>query len=288
VPDAVYDPRRMLTIATWNINSVRRRLGQLEQLAELSGADVICLQETKASVEAFPTAAIAAMGYAHQAVSGYGGYNGVAILSKQPLANVNRYPHCGRNDARHISAAVGEGDAAVSVHSLYVPAGGQLPDIETNPKFAHKLKFVEAVADHFAGNHGYRDALVVAGDFNIAPLPADVWDHVKLSRIVTHTPIEIAALERMKRALQFIDALREVVPAGDPVFTWWSYRAGDWQAANKGRRLDHIWVTLPLKDRIAGVEVLTDVRNWMPPSDHVPVILKLRPHALPPDLETAL
>jgi exodeoxyribonuclease-3 len=150
-----------------------------------------------------------------------------------------------------------------------------LPCIERNPKFAHKLKFVEAVADHFAGSHGYRDALVVAGDFNVAPLPSDVWDHVKLSRIVTHTPIEIAALERMKRSLQFIDTLREVVPEDDPVFTWWSYRAADWQTTNKGRRLDHIWVTQPLKERIGGVEVLTDIRHWTPPSDHVPVILKL-------------
>ncbi len=262
----------MLTIASWNINSVRKRLGQLERLAEETEADVICLQETKAKVEAFPAAEIAAMGYPHQAVAGFGGYNGVAILSKLPLSEIDRYPHCGRDDARHISATV-EG---ISVHSLYVPAGGELPDIERNPKFAHKLKFVEAVAEHFAGRHGYRDSLVVAGDFNVAPLPSDVWDHVKLSRIVTHTPIEIAALERMKRSLQFIDTLREVVPAGDPVFTWWSYRAADWQAANKGRRLDHIWVTQPLKARIAGVEVLTDIRHWTPPSDHVPVILKLR------------
>lgn len=263
----------MLTIASWNINSVRKRLAQLERLAELTSADVICLQETKAAVEAFPAAEIAALGYVHQAVSGYKGYNGVAILSKLPLLDIKRYAHCDRDDARHISATID----GLSVHSLYVPAGGELPDIARNPKFAHKLRFVDTVADHFAGHYGYRDALVVAGDFNIAPLPTDVWDHAKLSRIVTHTPIEIAALERMKRALQFIDALREVVPENDSVFTWWSYRAADWQAANKGRRLDHIWVTQPLKSRIADVEVLTDIRHWTPPSDHVPVVLTLRP-----------
>ena len=260
-----------LKIASWNINSVRRRLPLLERLADESQADVICLQETKANAEHFPTEAVAAMGFEHQAVSGFGGYNGVAVLSKRPLGEINRYPHCGRNDARHISAVVD----GISVHSLYIPAGGDLPCTARNPKFAHKLKFVEAVADHFAGNHGYRDAMVVAGDFNIAPLPADVWDHVKLSRIVTHTPIEIAALERMKRSLQFIDTLREVVHEDDPVFTWWSYRASDWQAANKGRRLDHIWVTQPLKAHIKTVEVLTDIRHWTPPSDHVPVILTL-------------
>ncbi len=262
----------MLTVASWNINSVRRRLDQLARLAELSAADVICLQETKAPDAAFPAAEIAALGYVHQAISGFGGYNGVAILSRVPMGDVTRHPHCGRSDARHISATI----AGLNIHSLYVPAGGELPDLERNPKFAHKLNFVEAVADHFAGRHGYRDAVVVAGDFNIAPLPADVWDHVKLSRIVTHTPIEIAALERFKRSLQFIDTLREVVPAEDPVFTWWSYRAADWQAANKGRRLDHIWVTQPLKAHIDSVEVLVDVRHWRPPSDHAPVVLKLR------------
>jgi exodeoxyribonuclease-3 len=261
----------MITVASWNINSVRKRLPLLERLAEHTAADVICLQETKANVDCFPAAEIAAMGYAHQAVAGFGGYNGVAILSKLPLSGIRHYPHCGRNDARHISAKID----AIDVHSLYIPAGGDLACTERNPKFAHKLRFVEAVADHFAGSHGFRDAMVVAGDFNIAPLPTDVWDHKKLARMVTHTPIEIAALERFKRSLQFIDTVREVVPEQDPVFTWWSYRAADWQASNRGRRLDHIWVTQPLKERIAGLEVLTDIRHWTPPSDHVPVVLKL-------------
>lgn len=180
----------MLINASWNINSVRRRLGQLERLAEISGADVLCLQETKAAAAAaFPAAEIAAMGFVHQAVSGFGGYNGVAILSRRPVGEIARYSHCGRNDALHISATID----GVSIHSLYVPAGGEIPDVARNPKFAHKLKFIDTVADHFAGHHGYRDAIVVAGDFNVAPRPADVWDHLKLSRIVTHTPIEIAA-----------------------------------------------------------------------------------------------
>lgn len=98
-----------------------------------------------------------------------------------------------------------------------------------------------------------------------------------MSRIVTHTPIEIAALERIKRSLYFVDAVREIVPETDPVFTWWSYRAADWQAVNKGRRLDHIWVTPVLRHRIVGVDVMVDVRHWTPPSDHVPVVIKLGP-----------
>jgi len=271
-------PRVMLSIASWNINSVRRRIAQFERLVDTASPDVICLQETKANVEHFPAQAIADLGYPHQAVAGFGGYNGVAVLSKFPLFNIKIHSHCDRNDARHISAHVKhEGFEALDIHSLYIPAGGEIPDIEKDVKFAHKMRFLDAVADFFAGSYGYRDPMVVAGDFNVAPLPADVWDHVKLSRIVTHSPIEIAALERMKRALQFIDTLREVVPENDPVFTWWSYRAADWQQANRGRRLDHIWVTPPLKDCIAHVEVLTDVRNWSPPSDHAPMLLKLKP-----------
>jgi exodeoxyribonuclease-3 len=257
----------------------------LARLAETTAADVICLQETKVEGEFFPGAAIAEMGYPHQAVAGQPGYNGVAILSRWPLHGIVRHHHCERTDARHISAVITPGDgatadAAVTVHSLYVPAGGEIADAEKNPKFAHKLKFIDAVADHFSGGYGFRDPMVLAGDLNVAPLPADVWDHLRLSKIVTHTPIEIAALERLKRSLAFIDVVREVIPADDPVFTWWSYRAADWQAVNKGRRLDHIWVTAPLKDRIAGAEVLTDVRHWQPPSDHAPVVVRLAPARL--------
>jgi exodeoxyribonuclease-3 len=266
----------VLTVASWNINSLRRRLGQVDRLAELTAADVICLQETKVSDAHFPAAEIAAFGYPHQVFHGRGGRNGVAILSRRPLSDFARHAHCGRDDARHVSAVLSHGGSAITVHSLYVPAGGQVPDLALNPKFAYKLDFVEAVGDFFAGAHGLRDAAIVAGDFNIAPLPADVWDHAKLSRIVTHTPMEIAALERMKRALYFVDTVRELVPADDPVFTWWSYRAADWQAANKGRRLDHVWVTPALKALVSGVEILVDVRNWTPPSDHVPVVLKLQ------------
>ncbi len=266
----------MLTIATWNINSLRKRLAQVERLAEACAPDVLCLQETKVEDSAFPRCELADLGYPHQAFAGQRGYNGVAILSRRPLNDINHHKHCGRDDARHISATVTDANSStINIHSLYVPAGGQIPDVALNPKFSHKLKFVDAIADFFAGHYGYNDTAVLAGDFNIAPLPTDVWDHSRLARMVTHTQIEIAALERMKRALYFIDALREVVPDDDPVFTWWSYRAADWQAANKGRRLDHIWVTPALKERIAGVDVLTDVRHWQPASDHVPVVLRL-------------
>jgi len=271
----------MLSIVSWNINSVRRRIEALARLAETTNADVICLQETKARDCDFPAAEIAALGYPHQALACEKQCNGVAVLSRWPLDRGRTQHHCARTDARHVAATLHPGSGAaisesIEIHSLYVPAGGPDPNPETNPKFAHKLNFMDSVADHFAGAYGFRDPIVLAGDFNVAPLPADVWDHARMSRIVTHTPIEIAALERMKRSLSFVDVVREVVPEDDPIFTWWSYRVADWQATNKGRRLDHIWVTSPLRHKIHEVDVLIDVRHWQPPSDHVPVLLRLK------------
>ena len=140
-----------------------------------SGANIICLQETKAAESTFPALEITTFGYPHQAVAGFGEYNGVAILSKQPLSQIKRHIHCERDDARHISAVVQiSGSEALTVNSLYVPAGGGVSDAESNPKFAHKLRFVGALADYFAGHFGFRDNLIVAGDLNIAPLPSDV------------------------------------------------------------------------------------------------------------------
>ena len=117
----------MLTIATWNVNSVRRRLSLCERFAELTNADVLCLQETKCTEAAFPADVLAELGYEYQAHAGQGGYNGVAIVSRLPLRNVKRHLHCERTDARHISAEIALGSEPLTVHSIYVPAGGELP-----------------------------------------------------------------------------------------------------------------------------------------------------------------
>jgi len=269
------------TIATWNVNSLRRRLDLLERLATDRRPDVLCLQETKVTDAAFPAARISEIGYPFQAIAGMPGYNGVAILSKIPLEDVQRHSRLGDMGARHISATIATREENIEVHSLYVPAGGDIPDPEKNAKFRYKLLFLDELSDWFAGCYGFRDPIVLAGDFNIAPLPSDVWNHNRLRRAVTHTEIEILALERLKRSLNWIDCLREALGEDDPVFTWWSYRSGNWQAANKGRRLDHIWVTPALNGSIGTVEVLTDVRNWEPPSDHAPMLMEIKTH-LPP------
>lgn len=262
-----------ISLISWNVNSVRRRLDQLIRVIDHWEPDVICLQELKAKADMVPVDEITAAGYQYQAIAGQPGYNGVAILSRLPLTDIETFTWADSQDARHIFARI-EG-SGIGVHCLYVPAGGDLPDRTVNPKFDFKLRYLDALADHFAGQYGFRDPMILAGDLNVAPLPADVWDHSKLKNIITHTEIEIAALERVKRSLNWIDTQREVSGEDDPVFTWWSYRAADWESVNKGRRLDHIWVTPGLKNAIEDVEVLTAVRHWSPPSDHAPVRLVL-------------
>ncbi|MEK9724792.1 MAG: exodeoxyribonuclease III [Rhodospirillaceae bacterium] len=264
------------SIASWNVNSLRRRLDALGWFADEVGPDVICLQETKVVDALFPADAVAALGYPHQAFAGIKGYNGVAILSRRPLGAVEVRPWCGRDDARHIQASVDTGTAlgTLEVHSVYVPAGGEKPDPLTNAKFAHKLAFLTELA-HWWAARGDGPNRVMAGDFNIAPLVADVWSHERLRNTVTHTEIEIVHLDALRRAARWVDAVRLLHADDVPVFTWWSYRSADWEAANKGRRLDHIWISENLAERAAAASVFTDARDWDPPSDHAPVILTL-------------
>jgi exodeoxyribonuclease-3 len=145
-----------------------------------------------------------------------------------------------------------------------------------NDKFAHKLTFLDEMTDWWPRARSPGDRLVVVGDLNIAPLETDVWSHKQLLSVVSHTPVEVERLTRMQRSLDFVDAVRRFIPPEEKLFTWWSYRARDWRAANRGRRLDHIWVTQPLAPALTGARVIADARGWQPkPSDHVPVIVDL-------------
>jgi exodeoxyribonuclease-3 len=118
--------------------------------------------------------------------------------------------------------------------------------------------------------------MVVVGDFNIAPLEHDVWSHKQMMDVVSHTPVEIERLSAMQRSIGWLDAVRHFVPDDEKLYTWWSYRAKDWSAANRGRRLDHIWVTQPLAGSLRNHQILREARGWEPkPSDHVPVLVDL-------------
>jgi exodeoxyribonuclease-3 len=268
-----------LTVATWNVNSVRLRLDHMQRLAKAEAPDILCLQETKVVNSLFPHQAFADLGYVHQAITGMKSYNGVAILSRVPLSDVQSLTWCDRDDCRHISAKVAlRGYEPITLHNFYFPAGGDKPDAEINPKFAHKLEFLRQVEQWFLAHHSPREPMILVGDLNVAPLANDVYDHKKLSRVITHTPIEILHLGRIQASLGWIDVARRFVPPELPLFTWWSYRqrGEDWRVSNRGRRLDHLWATPALQDALAGFEVVTDARSWDPASDHVPALITVQ------------
>ncbi|HEX8232462.1 MAG TPA: exodeoxyribonuclease III [Caulobacteraceae bacterium] len=260
-----------LRIATWNINSVRLRAEQVARFVREHAPDVLCLQEIKCRSGEFPEAALVDAGLPYLKVNGQKGWHGVAIASRLPLEPAPPLDICREGHARCVAALV----AGVEVHNFYIPAGGDTPDRKANPKFDHKLDFYEKLTAKMAARDP-KDPLVVAGDLNVAPGEHDVWNHKYMSRIVSHTPVEVEAMERLKRSAGFIDLVREAIPEPQKLFSWWSYRALDFRKSNRGLRLDHLWITPGLKDAAfrqgaVAARVHDDVREWERPSDHAPV-----------------
>ena len=268
-----------LKLTTWNINSVRLRLATVKRFVEDVGPDLLCLQETKVRDSEFPFSALRDLGYPFIEIAGQKGYHGVAVLSRLPIVQVARGPFCREAHSRHIAVTLGEGAGAaagLTVHNFYVPAGGDEPDPEINPKFAHKLDFVDRMANGPADGTLLPSRSVVVGDLNIAPLETDVWSHKALINVVSHTPVEVEAFERARAAGGWVDAMRERIPASEKLYTWWSYRSPDWAAADKGRRLDHVWLSPDLRGNLGAISVSRDARGWERPSDHAPVTAELR------------
>jgi exodeoxyribonuclease III len=168
-------------LATWNINSVRLRLDLVERLVRAERPDILCLQEIKCVDGLFPELPLRALGFDHVAIAGQKGYHGVAILSRIPFSKVQRRDICGRGHARHLSVTLDGGASQskpIALHNVYVPAGGDVPDPSLNPKFRHKLDFLEAMEAWFAGLRGKRsNRMILVGDLNVAPLETDVWSH---------------------------------------------------------------------------------------------------------------
>ncbi|MBN8531201.1 MAG: exodeoxyribonuclease III [Alphaproteobacteria bacterium] len=260
-----------MKIITWNINSIRLRLPLLKQLAEQENPDIIALQETKVSDDLFPLLECQALGYPHVAFRGDKGYNGMAILSKPALKPVEHSNFGGRGDARHLAVEVN----GVELHDVYIPAGADIPDPAVNPSFAHKLQFVEDLTTCFSKPEWKKKSAIMLGDFNIAPQEHDVWSHKQLLKVVSHTPPETERLDALQKTLGWVDSSRQFTPSEQKLYSWWSYRNRDWRKSDRGRRLDHIWVTPNLRSALRQGYILKDSRDWNGPSDHVPVVAVL-------------
>ena len=267
-----------LKIATWNINSVRLRIGLVTRFLETWQPDILCLQETKCPQGQFPSSRRSRT--SATPISPSAASPAITALPSS-RAFPSRRTRIGSSAARMIAAtsrrAFG-GATPLIIHNLYVPAGGDEPDPKINEKFAHKLKFIDELEHWFANGAvpGGKNGIVV-GDLNIAPLENDVWSHRQLLKVVSHTPVETEGLVRVQRAGNWVDVMRQHVPADQKLYTWWSYRARDWDAADRGRRLDHIWSTPDLAPRChEDRDRCARRRGWTQPSDHVPVIATLR------------
>jgi exodeoxyribonuclease-3 len=258
-----------MRLISWNINSLRLRLPLLKRLVEETAPDIICLQETKVQDGDFPHSAIADLGFPYVDFRGEKSYNGVAILSKIPFQKQDPLPHGGKGDMRHMAILLPDG---TELHNLYVPAGGDIPDLAENPKFAHKLCYLKELTEWSHRIKQKNTPTILVGDLNIAPLEHDVWSHKQLIGVVSHTPVEVETLTQLYQSADWIDAHRHFVPATEKLYSWWSYRNRDWQASNRGRRLDHIWLTPHLLPRLEKSFILQEARNWPSPSDHVPII----------------
>ena len=267
----------MLRIATWNINSVRLRFELVQKFIEAHSPDILCLQEIKCRDAEFPAAGFRRLGYEHIALHGQKGYHGVATVSRIPIADIEKRKFCNNDDARHVRVTMDKAALSfpLAIHNFYIPAGGDIPDREVNDKFGHKLDFLDELSEWIKAEKLASAHSILVGDLNIAPLETDVWNHKAMLKIVSHTPVEVEKLNRVMHSGPWHDAMREMVPEAEKLFTWWSYRSPQWETANKGRRLDHIWISKKVKPMLRNMQVIKEARGWERPSDHAPVYVDL-------------
>ena len=256
-----------MKLLTWNVNSIRMRLHQLLNLIKNESPDVICLQETKVSNDAFPKQEIEDLDY-NVYLNGAPAYNGVAILSKRKACEIKIKKFCGKNDSRHLSILVDK----INIHSIYVPAGGDVPDASENIKFDHKLKFLDEMKRFFIKKE--KKINLICGDFNVAPNKDDVWSHNQLRNVVSHTDIEREKLIKVMESGDFVDVIRSYISPPENIFTWWSYRSKDFKKNNRGRRLDHIWITKHPSIKLVKSKIIGSMRSLDKPSDHVPIFFE--------------
>ena len=250
-----------MRVATWNVNSIGARLPHVAAWLAEHQPDALCLQEIKTVEARFPFEAIAAVGY-QAAVFGQPGYNGVAILSREPPTDVQRgLPGDEASAPARLLASTIRGVRLVNV---YVPNGAPLG----SDRYAFKLAWLARLRDYLAAAYTPTQPLVLCGDFNVAPEPRDVWDPVRLANEVLFTPAERAALRPIAE-WGLADAFR-LHEADGGHYSWWDYRAGSFRR-NAGLRIDHVWVTERLAAACTAAWIDTSPRRLERPSDHAPV-----------------
>jgi len=259
-----------MRIATWNVNSVLARLPRLVEWLIQTAPDVVCLQETKVAAGAFPGDQVTGLGYAI-ADHGEGRWNGVAVLSRVGLENVERglpgdpgYPDQNTLEARTLAATCGP----VRVRSVYVP-NGRTPE---DPHYQYKLRWLDALRDGVAADAAGATPFALMGDFNVAPNEDDVWDPAAFVGSTHVTPPEREALARLRGA-----GLTDVVPTiskGPHPFTYWDYRAGSFHKG-MGMRIDLVYANAALAGAVSGAWVDREARKGKGPSDHAPVVVDL-------------
>ncbi len=261
----------MISIATWNINSVRLRADQVERFLLQEAPDVLCLQEIKTPENLFPHEVFEKLGYTHRAVHGQKGYHGVATVSRIPFRDFSKHDWQDNGEARHIGVELlGPGNGLI-LENVYIPAGGDVADRTVNAKFGQKLDFLERMT---RWAEKIERPTVIVGDFNIAPLESDVYNHKALLKVVSHTPLEIETLQRFADAHGWVDLGRKHIPAPERNYSWWSYRSY-WRAKDQGRRLDHMWASPQAAAQTRGHRFVEETRKWEQPSDHIPLITEL-------------
>jgi exodeoxyribonuclease-3 len=258
-----------MRIASWNVNSIKQRIDNLTAWLKERAPDIVCLQETKCVDEAFPREPIESLGY-NVAVHGQKTFNGVAILSKLKLDEVTaRLPGDAKDDhARFLEATVSTAHGALRVASIYLPNGNP-PDTD---KYSYKIKWMERLHKYALERLQLEEPLVLAGDYNVIPTPADVHDPAAWAKDALFLPQTREKFRALTHS-GFTDAIR-AVSDDRGLYTFWDYQAGAWQK-NWGIRIDHLLLSPQAADRLSDAGIDKHVRSWEKPSDHVPVYVDL-------------
>ena len=257
-----------MKIVTWNINGVKARLGNLLHWLRESAPDIVCLQEIKSLDDQFPRAEIEALGYNVETL-GQKGFNGVALLSKLKFDEVNRgLPGDDSDDhARFIEGVFSTGSGSLRVVSLYLPNGNPIG----TAKFDYKLAWMERLERWADERLALEEPLILAGDYNVIPEPADARFPANWVTDALFQPETRQAFRRLTN-LGFVEAVRAVSDSPD-IYTFWDYQAGAWQK-NNGIRIDHLLLSPEAANRLQSAAVEKHVRAWEKPSDHVPVAIR--------------